>query len=92
MADGAVRVKLQRALACRPVSHAFLWILSIRLVETHPFTLISNSPTEFFIREYNVFTSALVKAARENLSKALRCSVDRGYGQVPSFIRFNRVF
>lgn len=91
MADGAVRVKLQRALACRPGSHAFLWIPSIRLVETHPFTLVSNSPTEFVIREYDGFNSALVKAARENPGKALRCSVDGGYGQVPNFMRFDRV-
>ncbi|OKP09877.1 hypothetical protein PENSUB_4801 [Penicillium subrubescens] len=91
MADGAVRVKLRRSLACHPGSHAFLWIPSIRLLETHPFTLISNSPSEFLIREYDGFTSSLFKAARENPGKAWRCSVDGGYGQVPDFKRFDRV-
>jgi predicted ferric reductase len=91
MADGAVRVKLRRSLACRPGSHAFLWIPSIRLLETHPFTLVSNSPSEFLIREYDGFTSSLVKAARQNPGKAWRCSVDGGYGQVPDFKRFDRV-
>lgn len=56
-----------------------------------PFTLVPNSPTEFVIREYDGFTSALVKAARENPGKALRCSIDGGYGQVPNFMRFDRV-
>jgi predicted ferric reductase len=91
MADGAVRVKLQRGLRCSPGSHAFLWIPSIRLMETHPFTLISNDPAEFLVREYNGFTRELLNIAREEPGKVLRCSVDGGYGQVPNFMNFDRI-
>jgi predicted ferric reductase len=91
MADGAVRVKLQRNLQCSPGSHAFLWIPYIRWLETHPFTLVSNEPAEFLVREYNGFTRDLLKIAREQPGKILRCSVDGGYGQIPNFMKFDRV-
>lgn len=52
---------------------------------------MSNSPAEFLVREYDGFTRALVKAAREQPGKVLRCSVDGGYGQVPNFMSFDRV-
>lgn len=91
MADGAVRVRLKRNLRCSPGSHAFLWIPSIRWMETHPFTLISNDPAEFLVREYNGFTRDLLKIAREEPGKVLRCSVDGGYGQIPNFMKFDRI-
>lgn len=91
MADGAVRVRLQRDLPCRPGSHAFLWIPSVRFMETHPFTLVSTSPAELLVREYDGFTRALVKAAREKPGQPLRCSVDGGYGQIPNFMNFDKV-
>lgn len=89
--DGAVRVKLNRSLKCKPGSHAFLWIPSLRLVETHPFTLVSNEPAEFLIRPCDGFTSDLYKAAQKQPGRLLRCSLDGAYGQVPSFANFDRV-
>ncbi|KAJ5670752.1 uncharacterized protein N7477_006115 [Penicillium maclennaniae] len=91
MKDGAARVTLKRSLYCSPGSHAFLWIPSIRWMETHPFTLISNEPAEFLIREYNGFTRDLLKIAREEPGKVLRCSVDGGYGQIANFMKFDRI-
>lgn len=91
VADGAVRVKLNRSLKCKPGSHAFLWIPSLRLFETHPFTLVSNEPAEFLVRPYDGFTSSLFKAAQQKPGRMLRCSLDGAYGQVPSFIDFDRV-
>ncbi|KAJ6116005.1 hypothetical protein N7523_006422 [Penicillium sp. IBT 18751x] len=91
MKDSAVRVTLKRSLRCSHGSHAFLWIPSIRWMETHPFTLISNEPAEFLIREYNGFTRDLLKIAQEEPGKVLRCSVDGGYGQIPNFMKFDRI-
>jgi predicted ferric reductase len=89
--DGAVRVKLNRSLKCKPGSHAFLWIPSLRLFETHPFTLVSNEPAEFLIRPCDGFTSDLYEAAQKQPGRLLRCSLDGAYGQVPSFTDFDRV-
>lgn len=89
--DGAVRVKLNRNLNCKPGSHAFLWIPSLRLFESHPFTLISNEPVEFLIRPYDGFTSDLFKVAQKQPGQRLRCSLDGAYGQVPSFMDFDSV-
>lgn len=89
--DGAVRVKLNRSLKCKPGSHAFLWIPSLRFFETHPFTLVSNEPVEFLIRPCDGFTSDLYKGAQKEPGKLLRCSLDGAYGQVPTFVDFDRV-
>ncbi|KAJ5770256.1 uncharacterized protein N7511_002307 [Penicillium nucicola] len=89
--DKALRVKLSRRLNCTAGSHAFLWVPAIRWTESHPFTLLSPNPTEFVIRVYDGFTRDLYKIAQQTPGKALRCSVDGGYGQVPNFKVFDRV-
>lgn len=91
MTDGAVRVKLHRSLRCTPGSHAFLWMPSLRFFESHPFTLVSNSPVEFLIREYDGYTHDLVNLARQQPGVRLRCSVDGGYGQIPDYTKFDHV-
>jgi predicted ferric reductase len=91
VSDGAVRVKLNRNLNCKPGSHAFMWIPSLRFFETHPFTLISNKPAEFLVRPYDGFTSDLYKLAQKQPGKQLRCSLDGAYGQVPNFGNFDKV-
>ncbi|KAF7718869.1 Uncharacterized protein PECH_007184 [Penicillium ucsense] len=89
MIDGAVRVKLQRSLRGTPGSHAFLWMPSIRFFESHPFTVVSNSPVEFLIREYDGYTHDLIETARQQPGVRLRCSIDGPYGQVPNFGEFD---
>lgn len=91
MQDGAVRVKLHRTLRCTPGSHAFLWMPSIRLFESHPFTIVSASPVEFLIRKYDGYTHDLLELAQQQPGKRLRCSVDGGYGKIPNFMNFDRV-
>ncbi|KAJ5167712.1 uncharacterized protein N7482_003306 [Penicillium canariense] len=91
MEDGAVRVKLHRNLHCTPGSHAFLWMPSVRLMETHPFTLVSAEPAEFLVRRYDGYTNELYEIARKQPGIMLRCSVDGGYGQIPNFVNFDRV-
>jgi predicted ferric reductase len=88
--DNALRVKLSRRMHSSPGSHAFLWVPAIRWVESHPFTLLSSSPTEFVIRVYDGFTNDLYKTIQEAPGRSLRCSVDGPYGQVPNFNVFDR--
>lgn len=91
MQDGAVRVRLQRGLSCSPGSHAFLWMPSIRLLETHPFTMVSTNPVEFLIRQYDGYTRDLYKLSHERPGFVVRCSVDGGYGQIPNFMDFDKI-
>ncbi|KAJ6011583.1 hypothetical protein N7451_002995 [Penicillium sp. IBT 35674x] len=87
----ALRVKLSRRMYSSPGSHAFLWVPAIRWFESHPFTLLSSTPSEFVIRVYDGFTRDLYKAAQQAPSMSVRCSVDGPYGQVPNFKNFDKV-
>lgn len=91
MQDGAVRVRLQRGISCSAGSHAFLWMPAIRVLETHPFTMVSTDPVEFLIRQYDGYTHDLYKLAHEKPGCVVRCSVDGGYGQVPNFMDFDKI-
>lgn len=88
--NDALRVKLSRRLTGRPGAHAFLWVPAIRWAESHPFTLVSSTASEFVIRVYDGFTRDLYKAAQEKPDKSLRCSVDGPYGQVPNFQHYEK--
>ncbi|GKZ49342.1 hypothetical protein AbraIFM66951_001746 [Aspergillus brasiliensis] len=87
----ALRVRLKRCMRSRPGSHGFLWVPAIRWIESHPFTLVSSSPSEFVIRVYDGFTRDLYNAAQQAPGQTLRCSVDGPYGQVPNFRVFDKV-
>ncbi|KAE8329874.1 ferric reductase like transmembrane component-domain-containing protein [Aspergillus sergii] len=86
-----VHVRLTRNVSCRPGSHVFLWLPSLRLFETHPFTMVSSSPPEFVIRAYDGFTRDLYYLAHKKQGQLLRCSMDGEYGQVPDFMEFDKV-
>ncbi|KOC12865.1 hypothetical protein AFLA70_85g003621 [Aspergillus flavus AF70] len=86
-----VHVRLTRNVSCRPGSHVFLWLPSIRLFETHPFTMVSSSPPEFVIRAYDGFTRDPYYLAHNKQGQLLRCSMDGEYGQVPNFVEFDKV-
>ncbi|OJJ65795.1 hypothetical protein ASPBRDRAFT_60260 [Aspergillus brasiliensis CBS 101740] len=87
----ALRVRLKRCMRSRPGSHGFLWVPAIRWIESHPFTLVSSSPSEFVIRVYDGFTRDLYNAAQQAPGQTLRCSLDGPYGQVPNFRVFDKV-
>ncbi|KAB8270215.1 ferric reductase like transmembrane component-domain-containing protein [Aspergillus minisclerotigenes] len=86
-----VHVRLTRNVSCRPGSHVFLWLPSIRLFETHPFTMVSSSPPEFFIWAYDSFTRDLYYLAHKKQGQLLRCTMDGEYGQVPNFVEFDKI-
>ncbi|KAJ5887577.1 hypothetical protein N7495_007618 [Penicillium taxi] len=91
MPDGAVRIHVRRGIRITPGSHAYLWIPSIRLFETHPFTAISTDSNEFLVRKYDGFTNDLFKAAQNNPGGRVRCSLDGGYGHTPNFMNFDKI-
>ena len=86
------RVVLDRSLSSAiPGTHCYLWIPKIRLLETHPFTIMSNttssssSSLEFVIAAYDGFTDHLHQYAVENPGTSLRASMDGPYGVPPDF-------
>ncbi|ELR06862.1 hypothetical protein GMDG_08153 [Pseudogymnoascus destructans 20631-21] len=89
--NGATRVTLRQSSKAIPGSHAFLWLPAIRLVETHPFTLVSSDPAEFVVFSRGGFTSALHKYAKEFPAKTLRCSLNTGYGELPDFKTYDSI-
>lgn len=91
LANGATRVRLRRSPNASPGSHAFLWLPAVRFAETHPFTLISSDPVEFVIHSRDGFTSAVHQYARDFPGKALRCSLNAGYGQPPDFKNYDSI-
>lgn len=89
--DRAIRVRLARSVRATAGSHAFLWVPAIRLIETHPFTMLATEPSEFVIRVHDGFTQDLWRYAEKAPGRRLRCSIDGGYGQVLDFKPFDKV-
>lgn len=77
-----------------PGSHVFLWLPSIRGVETHPFTIVSTNPLELVVSACDGFTKDLLHmASKEDISKdiVLRTSVDGPYGALPDWMSFDKI-
>ena len=70
--NGAIPVNLNRNIESTPGSHAFLWIPSIRFLETHPFTMVLTDPVEFVVRIYDGFTAHLYTLANAHPGRRLR--------------------
>ncbi|KAG5978792.1 hypothetical protein E4U55_005938 [Claviceps digitariae] len=82
--NGGTRVILAKPpLIAKPGEHAFLWIPHIRLLQTHPFTIVSADPLEFVIASRDGFTGALHKYATANPGVCLKASIEGSYGTVP---------
>ncbi|KPM34660.1 hypothetical protein AK830_g11918 [Neonectria ditissima] len=60
--------------------HCFLWIPSIRALQTHPFTIAATDPLEFVVTAHNGFTRSLHDYALKNPGVSLRASADGPYG------------
>lgn len=72
-----------------PGNHCFLWIPKIRLLETHPFTIVSSTPSslQLVIAAYDGFTSDLHQYAKKNPGVSLRASIDGPYGATPDLTK-----
>ena len=89
---GGTRITLRRAPGrATPGSHCFLWIPGIRMVETHPFTVVSTNPVEFVIGACDGFTRDLHAFALTHPGQSLRASVDGPYSSAPDFTGATKV-
>ncbi|KAK6580737.1 hypothetical protein PZA11_006973 [Diplocarpon coronariae] len=85
---GGTRVVLSRSPSrAVPGTHCFLWIPQIRLIETHPFTIVSSSKTSLtlVVSAHSGFTDDLYKYALQNSGTSLRASIEGPYGAIPNF-------
>lgn len=86
--NGGTRIVLRRSPSRTiPGTHCFLWVPKIRLIETHPFTIVSATPTslDLVISAYDGFTNDLHTYAVKNPGVSLRASIDGPYGALPNF-------
>ncbi|KAF3921014.1 hypothetical protein ABW20_dc0110571 [Dactylellina cionopaga] len=87
----AVKVVLDRTATFQPASHGFINIPSLKLFQSHPFTISSADSLEFIIRAQRGFTRKLYDRAVSNPGESLSCYFDGPYGNVPDYRRTNRV-
>ena len=81
--DGGTRLILKRApLRTTPGKHVFLWIPSVAVFQTHPFSVVSveSGRAEFFIHSEEGFTARLHALARKNPGCGVRAAADGAYG------------
>ncbi|GFP56418.1 ferric/cupric reductase transmembrane component 1 [Trichoderma asperellum] len=90
--NGGTRVTLKKA-PLRAVSgqHCFLWIPSVRVSETHPFTIAAMDPMEFVVNSHDGFTQDLHRYAVKNPGATVKASVEGAYGTLPDASEYERV-
>ncbi|EHK45353.1 uncharacterized protein TrAtP1_003639 [Trichoderma atroviride] len=90
--NGATRVTLKKApLGAVSGQHCFLWIPSVRLSETHPFTIANMEPMEFVVNSHDGFTQDLYRYAVKNPGVTVKASVEGAYGTLPDASEYERV-
>ncbi len=85
---GGTRIVISRSPSRSvPGTHCFIWVPKIRLIETHPFTIVQKTPysLELVISAYDGFTSDLHNYAVKYPGARLRASFDGPYGSLPNF-------
>ncbi|KAF5577147.1 ferric-chelate reductase [Fusarium pseudoanthophilum] len=76
-----------------PGSHCFLWIPRVRLLEAHPFTIVSNdsSGLELVMKSHKGFTEAVGSFARVNPRATPSTSIDGPYGSLPDVGNYDKL-
>jgi len=89
---GGMRLVLKRSShRAVPGSHVYLWIPSIRMFESHPFTVASTDPIELVIKAQDGFTGDLLKKVTARPGVELRASMDGPYGSLPDYSLFDHI-
>lgn len=92
--DGGTRILLKKPLGknALPGSHCFLWIPRICMYQTHPFTIVSNSPNglELVIKAYGGFTQGIHNFATQHPGHTTWVSVDGPYGSLPDTSKYDK--
>ena len=73
-----------------PGSHIYLWIPSIKAIESHPFTVVSTNPIELVVKVQDGFTRDLQKVTAHSDMK-LKATMDGPYGTLPEFSLFDHI-
>ncbi|KAJ2901756.1 hypothetical protein MKZ38_001428 [Zalerion maritima] len=84
---GGTRVILKRSpFGTTAGKHVFLWLPSISMFQTHPFSVVSveDGQSEFVILSRRGFTAALHAHAQKHPGASIRASADGAYGAFPS--------
>ncbi|OHE94906.1 hypothetical protein CORC01_09825 [Colletotrichum orchidophilum] len=93
--DNGVRLVIKKPLSgAIPGSHCFVWIPGIRPFQTHPFTIVSNTPhggLELVLSSYDGFTKALHDRASNETGTTVWASVDGPYGAFPNPKNYEKV-
>lgn len=90
--NGGTRILLRKPLhRAVPGSHCFVWLPKVRLLETHPFTIVANSPAELIVNSYSGFTRDLHKYATRNPGASMQVSLEGPYGTFPNPTNYDRV-
>ncbi|KAH8658311.1 ferric reductase NAD binding domain-containing protein [Xylariales sp. PMI_506] len=93
--DGATRLLLKKQLGngSVPGSHCFLWIPRINLYQSHPFTIVSNSPSglELVMKSHGGFTKDVYGFAIENPGYDAWVSIDGPYGSLPDTTAYDKL-
>lgn len=86
--DGGTRIILKKPSiqSAPPGSYCFLWIPQIRLLESHPFTIVSNGPMglELVMKSHRGFTGAVGQFASRHPRRTVWASIDGPYGSLPA--------
>jgi predicted ferric reductase len=90
--NGGTRILLRKPLRrAVPGCHCFVWLPKIRLLETHPFTIVATSPAELIVNSYSGFTRDLHKFAVSHPGATMQVSLEGPYGTFPNPNNFDRV-
>jgi len=90
--NGGTRIIMsKKPMRAAPGKHCFVWIPKIRLLEMHPFSIISTQPMEFVVKEYNGFTRDLHAYATANPGAKLRASLEGPYGTFPDPMEYDKI-
>lgn len=90
--NGGTRVVMRKAPKnVAGAAHCSLWIPSLRLMETHPFAVVSTNPVEFVLASYDGFTRDLHNLAVKNPGSTIWASVHGPYGVESDFSTCDRL-
>ncbi|KAI5458720.1 hypothetical protein BGZ63DRAFT_427094 [Mariannaea sp. PMI_226] len=93
--NGGIRLVLngKHAKGTVPGTYVFVWIPSIGLTQTHPFTVVGNTKLglEMVIKAHRGFTQDIYKYAVSNPGSAVKASFEGPYGSLPSLEHYDRI-
>jgi predicted ferric reductase len=89
---GGTRVVLKRPVArAVPGKHIFLYIPSIRIAQSHPFTISAVDPITLVISGHDGFTKDLARVANANPGIEVKASMEGPYGSLVDWERYDHL-